>query len=136
MLDNAPCIRLQKSPSNSRLAAPSPALRICRWVAFCVARDFGLQPAMLFAPTRGSARAAFARQVAMYLAHTGFALSFEAIARAFGRDRTTVSHACHVVEDDREDVRLDWRLAALELFCLTGSETFLRVSRMAPAERQ
>jgi hypothetical protein len=91
---------------------------------------------MLFAPTRGSARAAFARQVAMYLAHTGFALSFEAIARAFGRDRTTVSHACHVVEDDREDVRLDWRLAALELFCLTGSETFLRVSRMAPGERQ
>jgi hypothetical protein len=135
MLQNATTIRL-KSPPNSRLAIRSPAQRICRWVAFCVARDFELEPAELFAPTRGSPRAAFARQVAMYLAHTGFALSLEAIARAFGRDRTTVSHACHVVEDGRDDVALDWRLVALELFCLTGSETFFRVSRMAPGDRQ
>jgi hypothetical protein len=135
MLQNATAIRL-KSPPNSRLAIRSPAQRICHWVAFCVARDFGLEPAVLFAPTRGAPRVAFARQVAMYLAHTGFALSLEAIARAFGRDRTTVSHACHVVEDGRDDVSLDWRLAALELFCLTGSETFLRVSRMAPGDRQ
>jgi hypothetical protein len=135
MLQNAPTLRL-KSPPNSRLATRSPAQRICRWVAFCVARDFGLEPAVLFAPTRGAPGAAFARQVAMYLAHTGFALSFEAISRAFGRDRTTVSHACHVVEDGRDDCSLDWRLAALELFCLTGSETFLRVARMAPGDRQ
>lgn len=135
MLDNAPSVRLQ-SPPNSRLATPSPAARICRWVAFCVARDFGLEPAVLFAPTRGSPRAAFARQVAMYLAHIGFALSLGAISRAFGRDRTTVSHACHVVEDCRDDVWLDWRLAALELFCLTGSETFLRLSHMAPGDSQ
>jgi hypothetical protein len=135
MLQNATSIRL-KSPPNSRLATWSPAQRICRWVAFCVARDFGLEPALLFAPTRGAPDAAFARQVAMYLAHTGFALSFEAIARAFGRDRSTVSHACHVVEDGRDDVALDWRLAALELFCLTGSETFLRASHMAPGDRQ
>jgi hypothetical protein len=135
MLQNATSIRL-KSPPNLRLAARSPAQRTCHWVAFCVARDFGLEPAVLFAPTRGSPGAAFARQVAMYLAHTGFALSLEAIARAFGRDRSTVSHACHVVEDGRDDVSLDWRLTALELFCLTGSETFLRATHMAPGDRQ
>src|SRR3954454_19523810 len=114
------------APGKSSARTPSPEARICRWVAFCVARDFGLEPAALFAPTRGTSRAAFARQVAMYLAHTAFALSFEAISRGFDRDRTTVSHACHVVEDGRDDVWLDWRLAALELFCLAGSETFLR----------
>ena len=127
---------LPAPPENSSAATTFTPQRTCQWVAFCVARDFELEPAELFAPTRGSPRAAFARQVAMYLAHTGFALSFETIARAFGRDRTTVSHACHVVEDGRDDVLLDWRLAALELFCLTGSETFLRVSRMAPGDRQ
>jgi hypothetical protein len=72
----------------------------------------------------------------MYLAHTGFALSFETIARAFGRDRTTVSHACHVVEDGRDDIWLDWRLAMLELLCLTGSETFVLPTRTAPGDRQ
>ena len=56
----------------------------------------------------------------MYLAHTGFELSFGTISRVFDRDRTTVSHACHVVEDGRDDIWLDCRLEALELFCRTG----------------
>jgi chromosomal replication initiation ATPase DnaA len=96
--------------------------RTCQWVAFCVARDFGLDMAALFAPTRGAPRAAFARQIAMYLAHTGFELSFETISRVFDRDRTTVAHACHVVEDGRDDIWLDCRLEALELFCRSGFE--------------
>jgi chromosomal replication initiation ATPase DnaA len=69
------------------------------------------------APTRGAPDAAYARQVAMYLAHIGFALSFETIGRVFNRDRTTVAHACRVVEDGRDDVKLDRRVAALELMC-------------------
>jgi hypothetical protein len=126
-------LQLKASPmlqhSSSVLAAPpesSSAIpqsrpeRTCHWVAFCVARDFGLDMAALFAPTRGAPRAAFARQAAMYLAHTVFQLSFETISRVFDRDRTTVSHACHVVEDGRDDIWLDCRLEALELFCRTG----------------
>jgi hypothetical protein len=107
---------------NSFVAAPSRPERTCHWVAFCVARDFGLNMVALFAPTRGAPRIAFARQVAMYLAHTGFELSLETISRVFARDRTTVSHACHVVEDGRDDIWLDCRLEALELFCRTGFE--------------
>ena len=98
----------------------SPAIadeRLCHWVAFCVARDFDLDAASLFASSRGAPRAAYARQVAMYLAHVEFALSFETIGRAFGRDRTTVSHACRVVEDGRDDIWIDCRVAALELLC-------------------
>jgi hypothetical protein len=117
--------------SSSVLPAPSENSstpftpeRTCQWVAFCVARDFGLEMAALFAPTRGAPRTAFARQVAMYLAHIGFELSFETISRVFDRDRTTVSHACHVVEDGRDDIWLDCRLEALELFCRTGWGAF------------
>ncbi len=58
----------------------------------------------------------------MYLAHVGFALSFETIGRAFDRDRTTVAHACRVVEDSRDDARLDRRLAALETMCAASGE--------------
>jgi Bacterial dnaA protein helix-turn-helix len=121
MLQHTPS-DLPALPENSPALAPSVPERTCQWVAFCVARDYGLDLAALFARTRGGPRAAFARQVAMYLAHTGFELGFDTISQVFGRDRTTVSHACHVVEDGRDDIWLDCRLEALELFCRSGFE--------------
>ncbi len=99
------------------------ARRLCHEITDHVAGEFGLEPAAVTSPTRGAPQAAFARQVAMYLAHIGFALSFETIGRVFDRDRTTVAHACRVVEDSRDDVSLDRRLSALELMCAeTASE--------------
>jgi chromosomal replication initiation ATPase DnaA len=96
--------------------------QICHSIAELVADGFGLDAATMMSPTRGARRAAYARQVAMYLAHVGFALSFEAIGRAFDRDRTTVSHACRVVEDSRDDEKLDRRLASLETMCAAFGE--------------
>lgn len=100
--------RLQGTPRN---------LAACRRVTSRVAEDFGVALAELVATSRGSPRAALARQVAMYLCHVGFALNFEAIGRLFGRDRTTVAHACRVVEDRRDDRWFDRRLALLERAC-------------------
>ena len=105
---------LQSSLPGMRQTVPDG---ICRRIISRVAVDYGLSPDELTAPTRGRPRIAFARQVAMYLAHVGFALSFEMIGRAFGRDRTTVAHACRVVEDARDDVWFDCRLAVLERAC-------------------
>jgi chromosomal replication initiation ATPase DnaA len=68
----------------------------------------------LFARTRGGARVAFARQVAMYLIHVVYRLSISDIAVAFGRDRSTASYACHRIEDLREDPLLDRQLSMLE----------------------
>lgn len=68
------------------------------------------------APTRRSKRAAFARQTAMYLTHVAFGMSLMRVALAFGRDRTTVAHACHVVEDRRDDPRFDSHLETMEHF--------------------
>ena len=36
------------------------------------------------------------------------------IGHAFGRDRTTVGHACHVVEDRRDDAAFDNFVSAIE----------------------
>jgi chromosomal replication initiation ATPase DnaA len=68
----------------------------------------------LCAPTRRSPRTAFARQVAMYLAHVVCGLSLTKVGTLFARDRTTVAHACGVVEDRRDDPELDGRLEHLE----------------------
>ena len=110
------------TPSACVRQPPISSTQICHGIAELVAHGFGLDAATLMSPTRGARRAAYARQVAMYLAHVGFALSFEAIGRAFDRDRTTVSHACRVVEDSRDDPRLDCRLASLETMCAALGE--------------
>jgi chromosomal replication initiation ATPase DnaA len=66
------------------------------------------------ASTRGRARAALARQIAMYLGHVVCGLSLTDAGRIFARDRTTVAHACAVVEDQRDDPRFDRMLDLLE----------------------
>lgn len=78
------------------------------------AREFDVPVPLLETETRGRADAAFARQVAMYLAHTVFGLSQAQVADRFGRDRTTVRHACALVEDRRDDPRTLARLRRLE----------------------
>lgn len=58
--------------------------------------------------------ACHARQIAMYVCHVVLRLSLSQIGRAFGRDRTTVGHACHVVEDRRDDPAFEAFVSALE----------------------
>ena len=54
------------------------------------------------------------RQIAMYVAHVVLSLSMTEIGQVYGRDRTTVAHACHVVEDRRDDAAYDEFVAAIE----------------------
>ncbi len=99
--------------------AQADVQRACDIAEAVVATALGRYPAGRFEscpqvvplPARA---AAFARQIAMYLAHVGFGLSMAEVGRAFGRDRTTVLHACHVVEDKRDEVRFDQLLDHLE----------------------
>lgn len=79
-----------------------------------VAGAFNVSYSALRSATRGRANVAFARQVAMYLTHISGGLSFAEVGRQFGRDRTTVAHACEVVEDRRDDPNLDRSLDFLE----------------------
>lgn len=62
----------------------------------------------------GPRETAFARHVAAYLCHVGFEMSLARIAAAFGRDRSTIAHACHVIEDRREDGAFDVWISGLE----------------------
>jgi chromosomal replication initiation ATPase DnaA len=79
-----------------------------------MAHVFGVDEAELFMVSRGRARVALARQVAMYLAHVSCGLSFTEVGEIFHRDRTTVAHACGVVEDRRDDPVFDRALELLE----------------------
>ncbi|MDG1416375.1 MAG: helix-turn-helix domain-containing protein [Maricaulis sp.] len=87
-----------------------------------VAYAFNVSASEIQAPTRRSRKTSHARQAAMYLAHVAFEISLSRVGQAFGRDRSTASHACHRIEDQRDDLAFDQHMEALEA-CL----------RLAPA---
>lgn len=79
-----------------------------------VSRVFAVPVEALRTATRGRAHVALARQTAMYLAHVVCGLSLTEVGRIFERDRTTVSHACALIEDRRDDHLFDQLLELLE----------------------
>jgi chromosomal replication initiation ATPase DnaA len=83
-------------------------------VQMAVAEATGVGLAEIGSDKRGDPRTAFARQMAMYLCHLVFEMSAYKLADAFGRDRTTVRHALHRIEELREDRDLDRMLSWLE----------------------
>ncbi|MBY0562863.1 MAG: chromosomal replication initiator DnaA [Hyphomonadaceae bacterium] len=85
-----------------------------RLAAGVASYGLGVAQDAILDPKRGSAEAAFARQVAMYLCHTAFELSLARVAVAFERDRSTVAHACHAIEDRRDEAGFDAWLCNLE----------------------
>jgi chromosomal replication initiation ATPase DnaA len=81
-----------------------------------ISKVFMVACADLWSGTRGRPRVAFARQVAMYLAHVACGLTMTEVGHIFDRDRTTVAHACGLVEDLRDDPSFDRSLELLEGF--------------------
>ncbi len=54
------------------------------------------------------------RQIAMYVAHVSLGLKMREVGYGFVRDRTTVMHACHLVEDMRDDPEFDRMVLTVE----------------------
>ena len=105
-----------------RGGAPTPqgspsageAARLRRIIEGAIGDIFGVPQADLSKPSRGKAPVALARQVAMYVAHVSCGLSLTQVGHVFARDRTTVAHACAVIEDKRDDPVFDRALELME----------------------
>jgi len=74
----------------------------------------GVSVSALMTVQRSKNHVAFARQLAMYLCHVVGGMSLRDVARELERDRTTVGHACHMIEDKRDDEIFDKQLNMLE----------------------
>lgn len=64
---------------------------------FVVAQVYGVPVEEICKPTRGRPHVARARQIAIHLAGLVFLLNHKQLAREFGRDRSTIHHACHQI---------------------------------------
>ena len=90
------------------------SLALSRLIEQAVACAFDIPRRELRAPTRRCASVAFARQVAMYLAHVVCGYSLTQVGLLFQRDRTTAAYACRKIEDGRDDPAFDFCLECLE----------------------
>lgn len=90
------------------------AERSCVEAIMLVANHKRVPVRLLIHPSRGRLAVARARQIAMYLAHVMLGRSLTDIGLAFGRDRTTVSYACGLIEDMRDDKSFDEEICVLE----------------------
>lgn len=103
----------ERKLSETEANNPAATSAAC-FLASIVGAAFGVTTESLLSEQRGRPRISFARQVAIYLAHTRLALSYAAAGGFFHRDRTTAAYACWRVEDRREDPRLDMIVDCLE----------------------
>lgn len=93
------------------------------FVTSLVAMTMDVPPREIEARRRTSAVAARARQTAIYLIHVVLGWPMWRAAAAFGRDRTTASHAVQLIEDLREDAAFDARLSSMEACVRQAAET-------------
>lgn len=98
---------------SNRFAKPACRL-IARMAKEIVCEAYCIPHAELMAPDRRGAALAKARQIAMYLAHVVGQLTLYEVSEHFGRDRSTVSHACINVEDSRDSPVIEMQLAYME----------------------
>lgn len=86
-----------------------------------VAATHEVTRAELLSQRRCSTAVTVARQLAMYLVHTQLGRTYQQVGALFGRDRTTVSHACARTEDRRED-RSPFEFGVVAIELLLGGE--------------
>ena len=96
------------------------ALELCEGLIDITAALFSVSSKELRRSGRTNLGVARVRQIAMYIAHVILQMSMTDIGRGFGRDRTTVIHACHLIEDLRDDEDFDRVVAVAEQVALAA----------------
>ena len=90
------------------------AIVLCDGVIDLVCAFFNVPTRELRRAGRSNLELSQIRQIAMYVAHVVLRLTMKQVGVGFERDRTTVLHACHFVEDMRDDDELDRIISHVE----------------------
>lgn len=110
----SPPVPMDATVGTPRLPASLPLRSVCRIVRQMVCELVQLFGDRVMLRRDRRRLSCHVRQIAMYVCHVALQISMSDIGEAFGRDRTTVGHACHVVEDRRDDLAFDEFVSAVE----------------------
>ena len=89
-------------------------LALCERMTDIAAAFFSVSGKELRYCGRSRIEVARVRQIAMYVTHVALGMTMTDVGRGFRRDRTTVMHACHLIEDMRDDEDFDCIVARFE----------------------
>ena len=106
---------LQKPDAVAASYSGGDGAQACALAAMLAGDALAVPLTKVLGATRGSRKAAHARQVAMYLAHVALGVPLAGVGRCFGRDHSTVAHGCRRVEDLRDERDFDGLIAELAL---------------------
>jgi len=109
--------RTEPPPLNRRAER---VMEVCEAMIDICAALFNVPGRELRQTGRTSNGVARVRQIAMYVTHVTLGISMQEVGRGFIRDRTTVRHACHLVEDMRDDEEFDRMVALTEKVALAA----------------
>ena len=98
---------------NGRFEGES-AIAACDGIIDLLAIFFNVSGRQLRSAGRTALPIARVRQIGMYIAHVTLGMKMTAVGAGFGRDKSTVVHACHTIEDMRDDEEFDGIVARVE----------------------
>ena len=87
---------------------------LAKFINQMVAANNRLSAGDLLKFERGKSGIIRARQIAVYLMHTTLSFTYTQIANVYGKDRTTISHACRLIEDLRDESDFDYKMVEYE----------------------
>ncbi len=102
-------------------------MEVCEAMIDICAALFNVSSKDLRQTGRNAADISRVRQIAMYVTHVSLEISMQEVGRGFGRDRTTVRHACHLVEDLRDDTDFDRAVVMTERVAIAAFRHRLQI---------
>lgn len=100
--------------SLGRRFGEAEAVMLCDDLIDLLSVFFNVSGRQLRSPSRTATPVARVRQIGMYVAHVSLGLRMSWVGTGFGRNKSTVVHACHTVEDMRDDEDFDAIVARVE----------------------
>jgi chromosomal replication initiation ATPase DnaA len=98
----------------SKLSRTDRVIVACDGIIDIAAAFFNVSSKELREQGRSVMSVSRVRQIAMYVAHVELGFTMGEVGEGFGRERTTVLHACHQVEDLRDNGDFDAIVATME----------------------
>ena len=90
------------------------AIAVCDGLIDLLAIFFNVSSRQLRSASRTALPVSRVRQIGMYIAHVTLGMKMTAVGAGFGRDKSTVVHACHTIEDLRDDEDFDLIVGRME----------------------
>lgn len=90
------------------------AVAICDGIIDLIAVFFNVSGRQIRSTKRTSKPVSRVRQIGMYVAHVGLGMKMADVGAGFGRVKSTVIHACHTIEDMRDDEDFDLIVSRVE----------------------